>query len=160
MVLLCLGGQGFLTGTQAWAAPRHHRDTVDSPSPPGDQEQSQTPAKVTTISYSCPDVCSHFQGACAPGWKVFIWVHGGELGVLTYLCHFLGGHSIHPQVYSCMCLSCVLLYCVAFLCWSVNVRLVVVQSRERQKEQLTPPCCYCPPRNILNGSKKTTWKIY
>ena len=65
----------------------------------------------------------------------------GEQAMLTYLCHFLGGQSIHPQMYSCKCLSGVLLCCVHFLHWSVTVHLVVVQKEERQREQLTPPYC-------------------
>ena len=46
--------------------------------------------------------------------------------MLIYLCHFQGCQSIHPGMYSCMCLSGILLYCVGFLLWSVNVYLVVV----------------------------------
>ena len=78
------------------------------------------------------------------GWKAFMCMHratGGEQGILTYHHHFLGGQSIHPQVCGCVCLSGILLCCVGFLRWSVNVHLVVVQKGKRRREQLTLPCC-------------------
>ena len=74
--------------------------------------------------------------ALAPGWKAFACIHRatrGEQGMLTYLPHFQGGQSIHPQMYSCMCLSGILLCYVGFLHWSVSVHLVVVQKRGRDK---------------------------
>lgn len=61
-------------------------------------------------------------------------------GVLTCVHHFLGGQCIHPQRCSCMCLSGIVLCCVGFLHWSVSVHLVVVQKRERGREQLSPLC--------------------
>ena len=61
---------------------------------------------------------------------------GGEQGVLTYLCHFLGAQFIHPQMYSCMCLSGILLCSVGFHCWSVSAHLVVVQNERNEENNL------------------------
>ena len=88
-----------------------------------------------TSSYSHHGACHHV-GALSPDWETFMCMHRatrGEKEVLIILCHFLGGQSSHPQIHSCVSLRHPVVL-VGFLHWSVNVHLVVVQKRERQKE--------------------------
>ena len=90
---------------------------------------------AAAYSYCCLRVCSHFGGtlvlwALVSGWKSFNCMHrdaGEGQRVLTYLHNFLEGQPIHPQIYSCVGLSGILLCHVGFLHWPVNVDLVVVQ---------------------------------
>ena len=100
--------------------------------------------RATAISsYSHPYAYSHFKGTHARLASIPVHAQGywGRAGSLTYLHHFPEGESILPQMYSCLCLSDVLLCCVGFLHWSMNVRLVLVQKGEGNRGQLTPPCC-------------------
>lgn len=135
---LCLVGEASLLH-RARATPWQHWGTVGPSSSPGECRQwlPPPPPMVTPV-------CVPNYQALAPGQKEFMCMHRateGELGVLTYLCHCLRGHSIHPQMYNCVCLSGILLGCVGFLHWSVNVHLVVLQKGARQSEQLTLPSC-------------------
>ena len=144
LVPLCLGGQGFLAGTQTRAPPRRHRGRVESPTQLGEESDHRHQQRLPPSPPMVARVCVLLLGCLHTRLEsvhVGAQGYGGELGVLTYLCHFQGDLSIHPQVYSCVCLSGILLCCVGFLCWSVNVHLNVVQKCERQREQLALPCC-------------------
>ena len=125
---------------------------------------------ATASSYSCTKAHSLWQGCggmmCAPvgqdsicplSWlslpplsvalaavrEPMTWLAalGEDRGALTCLHCFSGTQSIHFQMYSCVGFSGILLCCVGILHWSMNVCLVVLQ-RERDREQLTPPCCW------------------
>ena len=100
-----------------------------------------------TSSYCHPGALYQFQCAAVlwvltMGWEAFVHVHGGAgegQGVLNYFHHFPDGQSIHLQMYSCVGLSGILLCCVTFLHWSINVHVVVAQRR-RDKENSSLPC--------------------
>lgn len=98
---LLLGG----TGVQ-WATPPHQ-----------ESDHKHKLRVTTTTSYVHSGACSHLLGNCTRLESVFVPAQGycGEQGMVTYLCHFLGGQSIHPLMYSSMCFSGLLLCCVGFL---------------------------------------------
>ena len=126
-----LGGCGFLTGTKPGPLP----GATGAWWAPSLQESDHEWAKgCHSVFPQSPLGVSTFL-ALILGSKVCVCtgLQGGGQEVLTQLQHFLQVLSIHPQMYSCVCLSGVLLYCVDFLHWSMHVHLVVVK-RGRDKE--------------------------
>ena len=124
-----LGRWGFLPDTElgpllgptrAQWAPPHHQES--------NHEWAKGSHHLFLQSIQCMFPISghlHQAGKCS---CMCTGLPGEGPGVLTSLCHFPEGQSFHPQIYSCMCLSGILLYCVGFLCWSVNVHLVEIRK--------------------------------
>ena len=128
----------LLGGTGACWAPIPHQ-----------QSEHKHRLRVTTSSsYGHPGVCSHCW-VLAPGWKVFVCMHRatkGQQGVLTYLCHFLGDQSIHPQMYNCVRLRHPVVFCwlpplVSECLFSCSSKGGMMKGTAHSVMLLTSPSC-------------------
>ena len=158
--LLCLAGGASSLGSELWLLLGGTRAWWTLP--PYWESNYEFGLRVTPAS-SCghPGACLHFLGACIRLESIRVHAQGYR----GRACHahlspaLPGGKSIYSQMYSCMCLSGILLCCIGFLHWSVNDHLVVVQKGERQKEQLTPPCCWCPSINFFTLEQSYSYSV-